>query len=175
MSAAAIDPFVLQQAEIRASRIVGTTGYTPDDWEDLRQELLLDYVRRQPRFDPARGHQRGFAFGIVRHHAAKLARARNRARTVSELPDVHPAPCACATPSLETELHLRIDVEKVLSRLPEHLRTLAVQLTEMSPREVCLESGRSRSCIYRWIAELRRAFLAAGITPACLAMRGGLR
>jgi RNA polymerase sigma-70 factor (ECF subfamily) len=55
MSAAAIDPFVLRQAEIRASRIVGATGYMPDDWEDLRQELLLDYVRRQPRFDPARG------------------------------------------------------------------------------------------------------------------------
>ena len=49
MSAAAIDPFVLRQAEIRASRIVGANGYTPDDWEDLRQELLLDYVRRQLR------------------------------------------------------------------------------------------------------------------------------
>lgn len=175
MSTAAIDPFVLQQAEIRASRIVGATGYTPDDWEDLRQELLLDYVRRQPRFNPARGHHRGFAFGVVRHHAAKLAAARNRARSASELPYAPPDPCCCATSPLEAELHLRIDVQTVLSRLPEHLRSLALQLTEMSPGEVCRESGRSRSCIYRWIAELRRAFLAAGITPACLAMRGGLR
>ncbi|MCZ2075996.1 MAG: hypothetical protein LC130_13485 [Bryobacterales bacterium] len=175
MSAAAIDPFVLQQAEIRASRIVGATGYTPDDWEDLRQELLLDYVRRQPRFDPARGHQRGFAFGVLRHHAAKLATAGNRTRTASELLDALPDPFCCATAPLEAELHLRIDVQTVLSRLPEHLRSLALQLTEMSPGEVCRESGRSRSCIYRWIAELRRAFLAAGITPACLAMRGGLR
>jgi RNA polymerase sigma-70 factor (ECF subfamily) len=175
MSATAIDPFVLQQAEIRASRIVGANGYTPDDWEDLRQELLLDYVRRQPRFDPERGHQRGFVFGVLRNHAAKLATAGNRTRAASELPDAPPDPCCFVTSPLEAELHLRIDVQTVLSRLPEHLRILAVQLTEMSPVEVCRESGRSRSCIYRWIADLRRAFIAAGITPACLAMRGGAR
>lgn len=175
MSGAAIDPFVLQQAEIRASRIVGATGYTRDDWEDLRQELLLDYVRRQPRFDPARGDQRGFVFGVLRNHAAKLARAGIRAEIGSELPDDSRELCACATTRVESDLHLRIDVQTVLSRLPEHLRTLALQLTEMSPREVCRESGRSRSRIYRWIAELRRAFVAAGITPASLAMRGGAR
>jgi RNA polymerase sigma-70 factor (ECF subfamily) len=175
MSAAAIDPFVLRQAEIRASRIVGATGYTPDDWEDLRQELLLDYVRRQPRFDPARGDQRGFVFGVLRNHAVKLATAGNRARAASELTDDPPDPCICATTHLEAELHLRIDVQTVLARLPEHLRILAVQLTEMSPGEVCRESGRSRSCIYRWIAELRRAFLSAGLTPAVLGGRGGAR
>ena len=175
MSAAAIDALVLRQAGIRASRIVGATGYTPDDWEDLRQELLLDYVRRQPRFDPARGDQRGFVFGVLRNHAAKLATAGNRARAASELTDAPPDPCFCATTRLEAELHLRIDVQTVLSRLPEHLRILAVQLTEMSPGEVCRESGRSRSCIYRWIAELRRAFLSAGLTPAVLGGRGGAR
>jgi RNA polymerase sigma-70 factor (ECF subfamily) len=175
MSAAAIDPFVLRQAEIRASRIVGATGYTPDDWEDLRQELLLDYVRRQPRFDPARGDQRGFVFGVLRNHAAKLATAGNRARAASELTADPPDSRICATTRLEAELHLRIDVQTVLARLPEHLRILAVQLTEMSPGEMCRESGRSRSCIYRWIAELRRAFMAAGLTPAVLAGRGGGR
>ncbi len=175
MSAATIDPFVLRQAEIRASRLVGSYGFTRDDWEDLRQELLLDYMKRQPRFDPARGDQRGFVFGVLRNHAAKLAKAGNRARAVSELTDDLPDPCACATTRLEAELHLRIDVQTVLSRLPEHLRILAVQLTEMSPGEVCQESGRSRSCIYRWIAELRRAFLSAGLTSAALDGRGGAR
>ncbi|MFN3324997.1 MAG: RNA polymerase sigma factor [Bryobacteraceae bacterium] len=175
MSAAAIDPFVLQQAEIRASRMVGSYGFTREDWEDLRQELLLDYMKRQPRFDPARGDQRGFVFGVLRNHAAKLATAGNRARAASKLPDAPPDPCACVTARLEAELHLRIDVQAVLSRLPEHLRILAIQLTEMSAAEVCRESGRSRSCIYRWIAELRRAFRSAGLTPAVLGGRGGAR
>jgi RNA polymerase sigma-70 factor (ECF subfamily) len=175
MSAAAIDALVLRQAGIRASRIVGTTGYTRDDWEDLRQELLLDFVRRQPRFDPARGDQRGFVFGVLRNHAAKLARAGFRAEIASELPDEACELCGSATTDVEAKLHLRIDVQTVLSRLPEHLRILAIQLTEMSPGEVCRESGRSRSCIYRWIAELRCAFMAAGLTPAVLASRGGAR
>lgn len=175
MSAAAIDPFVLRQAEIRASQLVACSGFTRDDWEDLRQELLLDYMKRQPRFDPARGDQRGFVFGVLRNHAAKLATAGNRARAASELPDAPPDPCACVTTRLEAELHLRIDVQTILSRLPEHLRILAIQLTEMSPGEVCRELGRSRSCIYRWIAELRRAFLSAGLTPAVLGGRGGAR
>jgi hypothetical protein len=48
VSAAAIDLFVIQQAEIRASRMVGNYGFTRDDWEDLRQELLLDYMKRRP-------------------------------------------------------------------------------------------------------------------------------
>ncbi|MBZ5618928.1 MAG: ATP-binding protein [Acidobacteriia bacterium] len=70
---AAIDPFVIRQAEIRASRMIGNYGFTRDDWEDLRQELLLDYVERRPRFSPERGDHRGFAFGVLRNRAAKLA------------------------------------------------------------------------------------------------------
>jgi len=69
----AIDPFVMRQAEVRASRLVGNYGFTPDDWDDLRQELLLDYLRRHPRFDPERGNHDGFACGVLRHQAAKLA------------------------------------------------------------------------------------------------------
>jgi len=41
--------------------------------------------------------------------------------------------------------------------------------------EICRETGKSRSRIYQWIAEIRRAFIDAGITPASLASRGGAR
>ena len=43
-----LDPFVIQQAEICASRMVGNYGFSPDDWEDLRQELVLDYPNHRP-------------------------------------------------------------------------------------------------------------------------------
>lgn len=42
----AADPFVIQQAEIRASRLIGSYGFSRDDWDDLRQDLLLDYLER---------------------------------------------------------------------------------------------------------------------------------
>ena len=54
-----LDPFVIQQAEICASRMVGNYGFSPDDWEDLRQELLLDYLERLPCFDSNRGEPLG--------------------------------------------------------------------------------------------------------------------
>lgn len=83
MSAAAIDLFVIQQAEIRASRMVGNYGFTRDDWEDLRQELLLDYMKRRPRFNPGRGAHRGFVHGVLRNQAAKLAAGRAAGSTTA--------------------------------------------------------------------------------------------
>ena len=161
----ALDPSVIRLAEILASRIVGANStYTRDDWEDLRQELLVDYVRRQARYDPARGHQRGFVSAVLRNHMAKLAAASNRARIDSALPHSIPDQSTYATSLIESELQLHIDVQKVLAQLPDHLRTLAIQLAHgMSPMEVCRESGISRSCIYRWIHRIRCAFDAAGI------------
>ena len=68
----AVDSFVIQQAEIRASRLIGSHGFTRDHWDDLRQDLLLDYLERLPQFDGGRGDLRGFMFGVVRHRAAQL-------------------------------------------------------------------------------------------------------
>ncbi len=169
MSAAAIDPFVLRQAEIRASRIVGANGYTPDDWEDLRQELLLDYVRRQPRFDPARGDQRGFVFGVLRNHAAKLAAGKRRSGSFSE-PGGDAESRSLIAPN--GDIDLRLDVQAVVSRLPVHLRILARQLSEMDPADVRRRTGKSRSRFYQWIADIRSAFVEAGLAPAG---RGGSR
>lgn len=82
---AAIDHFVIQQAEIRASRMVSSNGFRRDEWEDLRQDLLLDYLERLPQFDPDRGDLRGFMFGVVRHRAAQLAAPhRRRAQLVAD-------------------------------------------------------------------------------------------
>ena len=74
----AVDPFVIQQAEIRASRLIGSHGFSRDDWDDLRQDLLLDYLERLPQFDGGRGDLRGFMFGVVRHRAAQLVARQHR-------------------------------------------------------------------------------------------------
>lgn len=168
-AAAAIDPFVIQQAEIRASRMVGNYGFTRDDWEDLRQELLLDYVRRRPRFIPERGDHRGFAYGVLRNQAAKLVAGKRRGDPLSQ-----PSPDADwnSLTSSDGDIDLRLDVQAVVSRLPIHLRIVARQLSEMDPADARRQNGRSRSRLYQWIAEIRTAFVEAGLTPAG---RGGSR
>jgi len=170
-----LDPFAMEQAGIRASRMVGRYGYTRDDWEDLRQDLLLDCLERLPQFDSGRGNMRGFIFGVVRNEAAKLAVRGRRASAHREFEPEAGKIEAAAVSRPDAELDVRLDVQAVLERLPRHLQILARQLTEMSVPEICRETGKSRSRIYQWIAEIRRAFIDAGITPASLASRGGAR
>jgi len=170
-----LDPFAMEQAGIRASRMVGRYGYTRDDWEDLRQDLLLDCLERLPQFDSERGDMRGFIFGVVRNEAAKLA-VRGRRASAHREPETEAGKLEAAAVSRpDTALDVRLDVQAVIERLPLHLQTLARQLTEMSVREICRETGKSRSRIYQWIADIRRAFIDAGITPATLVSRGGGR
>ncbi len=163
-----VDPFVVRQAEIRASRMVGNYGFTRDDWSDLRQELLLEYVRRSPRFNSERGDHRGFTCGILQNRAAKLAARRSRTESFEQ-----PGPeadwsrlASCDS----TNLDLRLDIQKIVSRLPIHLRILARQLCEMDPADVRRQAGRSRSRVHQWIGEIRAAFVHAGLAP-----RGGAR
>lgn len=155
--AAPIDPFVIQQAEIRASQLVACSNFPADDWEDLRQDLLLDYLERLPNFNSDRGEPRGFMFGVVRNRAAQLAKRR-------------PAVCSVELtlipqPRTVEKHDLRMDVRAILSRLPEHLRAVAELLQERTPREVAAATGKSRSRVYQMMAEIRQAFEEAGFSP----------
>jgi RNA polymerase sigma-70 factor (ECF subfamily) len=168
-----VDPFVIQQAEIGASRLVRRTGFTRQDWDDLRQDLILDYLERLPRFDRTRGDLRGFMFGVVRHRAAQIAaQQRRRARLDSSSGD------AIGTPPRRSQLlnyDLRLDVVTAMSRLPEHLRAVAQLLMERTPGEVALITGKSRSRIYQLIKEIRQSFLDSGVTPEMLREREGVQ
>jgi RNA polymerase sigma-70 factor (ECF subfamily) len=167
----AVDPFVIQQAEIRASRLVGSYGFNRDDWDDLRQDLLLDYLERLPQFDGGRGDLRGFMFGVVRHRAAQLV-ARQR-RQVPFVPDGSTENGRSRHRHTAVNYDLRLDIEQAMSRLPEHLRVLAQMLSERTPREVSRATGKSRSRVYQLIGEIRAAFIDAGVTPDVLRNSGG--
>lgn len=43
---ATFDPYILRQASCRASLLVASAGFSRDDWEDLRQEMVLDCLER---------------------------------------------------------------------------------------------------------------------------------
>ena len=167
----AVDPFVIQQAEIRASRLIGSHGFTRDDWDDLRQDLLLDYLERLPQFDRDRGDLRGFMFGVVRHRAAQLV-TRQR-RRVQSAPDGSTESDGSRHRHAVVNYDLRLDVEAAVSRLPEHLRTIAQMLSDRTPREVSRATGKSRSRVYQMIGEIRAAFVDAGVTPEVLRQSGG--
>jgi RNA polymerase sigma-70 factor, ECF subfamily len=159
-----IDPFVIRQAEIRASRMVGNYGFTRDDWGDLRQEMLLEYLKRRPRFDVERGDHQGFTRGILQNRATKLAARRSRIGCFE--PSWPEADWNRVASCEGASLDLRLDVQAVVARLPVRLRILARQLSEMDLADIQQQAGRSRSRVHQWIGELRAAFIDAGLAPA---------
>lgn len=164
-----LDSFAIRQAGIRASKLVKTLGLPLEEWDDLRQELLLDYLRRRDRYQSGRGEHRGFIYGVVRNRASRLAIQGKRRSLISEPLDdqlltqqvEESLPAVLSAQSLETQL----DVQKLLSTLPEHLREVAVLLSEMSVPDVQRHTGKSRARIYQFIDEIRQAFREAGLAP----------
>jgi RNA polymerase sigma-70 factor (ECF subfamily) len=180
-----VDPYVLRQASMCASHLVRRGRFTVDDWDDLRQEMFLDLLQRLPRFRPERGDWHGFVRGIMRHRSAALASEQQKHSVLfsgeagdggrgdddNELDPLTDAPCQGSS----AERELRLDVQRVLLRLPEHLRAVALLLRDMSVAEICEHTGKSRSGINHSIRQIRAAFEEAGLTPERLAKRGDTR
>jgi RNA polymerase sigma-70 factor (ECF subfamily) len=167
---------LLRREGCQASLLVATAGFKPDDWEDLRQELTLDCLRRSPKFDPSRGDWQGFVRGIVRNHACVLATRRYRTaqREVlaadlvggeEQVGDDSDILDGVRRHEMEAALQMSIDVERVLGGLPTTLQTLARLLAEMPVLEVCARTGRSRSRVYQMTRQLREVFVQAGFRP----------
>jgi RNA polymerase sigma-70 factor, ECF subfamily len=170
-----IDPYILQQASCRASLLVATAGFTWADWEDLRQDILVDCLRRMRNFDPARGDWHGFVRGVTRNQATVLViRARRRVPEVLDRDLIHQQDASdvewldtldkrSGRKGVVDALHLSIDVRRVLESLPVQLQSLAGLLGQMPVQDVCRHTGRSRSRVYQMTRQIREAFIAAGM------------
>lgn len=172
-----VDPYILKQASCRASLLVSTAGFKLDEWEDLKQEMVLDLLHRAPKFDPARGDWQGFVRGIARNHAAVLVmRERRRAPEVLSEDLINREDASDAnsldlldqrpTSGVVDRLHLSLDVRRVVESLPTQLQSLAVLLGQMPVRDLCRHIGRSRSRVFQMTRQIREAFLKAGYSPS---------
>ena len=61
------------EAGIAAARLRRRLRLPACDQDDLRQELLLDLIRRLPAYDPARGSLGAFANVVLRNQATRIA------------------------------------------------------------------------------------------------------
>lgn len=166
----------IRQASIQASLLVATGGFPSQDWDDLKQEMTLDLLRRAEKFDASRGDWQGFVRGVVRNHATVLVTRRHRsvqrevlaedlshneAGTVDVTADV----LAGHKYEIEAGLQMCIDVQRVLTGLSPQLQNLAVLLSELPMLESGAKTGKSRSRVYQMTRQLRDAFVRAGFRP----------
>jgi len=177
----ALDPYILQQASCRASLLVARSGFSCDDWEDLRQEMVLDCLERMPWFNADRGDRRAFVRGVIRHQSAALMWRESRRIRCEALPEIaedDDVPAAVAEPASDDpsdQLVLSADVQRVIASLPVKLRTLAAELAEMTVPEVAAKRGTSTQWIYEKRKKLRKKFIEAGVMPAPMRRRDGVR
>ena len=181
----AFDPYIVEQASCRASLLIARNRFPADDWEDLRQEMVLDCLERLPWFNSDRGGWQAFVRGVIRHESTTLVWRELRRIHCEPLPEITDSddfdnavppvvaePCS-ADPS--GQLAVSADVQRVVALLPKHLRILAGELAEMSVPEIAEKRGTSTQWIYEKRKKLRKAFIKAGVTPESMRRRGDMR
>jgi RNA polymerase sigma-70 factor (ECF subfamily) len=188
-----LDEYAVRLIKHKARQLVGRAGFVEADRHDLEQELVIDLLRRLPRFDPAIAKRETFITRIVQHHIATIIESqkagirdyRQHAGSIDERREEDDGSSADSPPVLnqdeylretltsarrDEDLHaLRLDIEKVLSELlPSDssidLRALCARLQTSSVTDVSRETGVPRGTVYEAIQKLRTRFERAGLS-----------
>ena len=141
--------------------------------EDLRQDLLLDFLQRFDSFDPARGSLGAFAKTVMHHQASRLADRhfqQLRAQGGPMLPLTEATELACPQAVAAVTLSLaraddRLGLQSALRRLPPEDRRLCHALSRHPVTALPPAGFGSRSSIYRRIRRLRPVLAISGFGP----------
>jgi RNA polymerase sigma-70 factor (ECF subfamily) len=182
-----IDEYAGRIIKHKARQLVGRAGFTESDREDLEQEMMLDLLRRLPKYNPDRAQRNTFIARIVEHKVATIIEARKAGMRDYRL-------CTCSLndrledeeggsierlETIDQEEYLRrtgklsrpaaelqdlsIDLGRVIASLPPELRTLCERLQTESVTEISRDTGIPRGTIYESIKKLRAIFEDAGL------------
>lgn len=182
-----IDDYAVQLIKYKARQLVGRVGFTESDREDLEQEMVLDLLRRLPKFDPKRAGRNTFIARIVEHKVATIIEAQKagmrdyrlcscslndrledeEGRSIERMETIDQEDYLRRTGKLShpmSELrNLSIDLRSAVQTLPPELRELCKRLQTESVTEISRDTGIPRGTIYESIKKLRAVFEDAGL------------
>lgn len=166
-----------------ARRLVRELQAPAHVFEDCRQELLVDLLRRLPHFDRRRGSLGAFAGNLVRHRAARLKASVGRERRVigGSLNDPLPGSENVTRGDLTqeedgygalfgqtvdriAEVDRRLSVLQGLATLGASDQHLCASLVTADVSELVARGIGTRTSLYRRIAEIRLALTSVGVT-----------
>lgn len=163
----------------RAGQLVGRYGFTRDDREDLEQDLRLDLLRRQAKFDSGRASLNTFVARVVDHAVATIIERQVAAcrdgrltRVFSDcVPECDEGEATSfedrfdaaaylrltgrADPDSAESIDLHLDFERALSSMPANLQELCQRLVTSSISEISNETGIPRATLYGRVKEIR--------------------
>ncbi len=183
------DDFALDMVNIKAAELVGKAGFTADDFEDIRQDMLLDLLERLAKYDPSKSDFKLFVTCVIDRKGQNLIRYRE-----SEMRDYRREDCSLNEEVMvadseepvqrlatidqddqdirtgkygrpaEERTQLRLDIEAVLASLPRELRKAAELLQTQTITQVARELAVPRTTLYdKHLPLLREAFTAKGL------------
>jgi DNA-directed RNA polymerase specialized sigma24 family protein len=172
---------LLGRCETAAAQFVRRMGLPTHERDDVRQDLLLDVLKRIKAFDPGRGSLGAFIGTIIAHRTARLAKQVYRQRALHAEPPNSPTlhfvseHCGLDEAECDAEIvsderieltHLRLDLKRSLQSLSSAELALCRQLIECAPAEIHRSSSLSRASIYRRINDIRMRLLMTGFAAA---------
>ena len=182
-----IDDYAVQLIKYKARQLVGRVGFTESDREDLEQEMVLDLLRRLPKFDPKRAGRNTFIARIVEHKVATIIEAQKagmrdyrlcscslndrledeEGRSIERMETIDQEDYLRRTGKLSRPMselrNLSIDLRSAVQTLPPELRELCKRLQTESVTEISRDTGILRCTIYESIKKLRAIFEDAGL------------
>jgi len=171
----------------KARQLVGKSGFTRWDIDDICQELTLRLFRAMLSFDPNQGHWAVFVTTVVERSAASLLRdkraekrdhRRVRSLNVVIADDEHEGPVELGDTVGRRELDARLgqasrdehdlaqlalDIAGAIAGLSPEMRELAERLKTDSVSQIARDLGVPRTTLNDRVRELRRQFEDAGL------------
>ncbi len=182
-----LDEYAVKLIRHKARQLVGKAGFVEADRADLEQEMMIDLLRRLPRFDPSRAKRETFMSRIVTHRVATIIESRKAGirdyrlcmQSIDDPGPEEDGRAADSPPLLDQDAYLRetrgdaltqeelqdlrMDVASALADLPPDLRRLCLRLATASVTEVSKETGIPRGTVYDALKKARARFERAGL------------
>lgn len=153
--------------------------------EDVQQDLIMDVLRRLPKFDSSRAGIKTFVCRLIDFKIASLLKSKDaacrgngciesslddwthdengawaqRGETIDE--SRGRAHLGAAPRSDQEQRSLEIDIAVVVATLSPEQRELCERLKTQTPTEISRDTGMSRSAIYQRVVAIRAIFVAA--------------
>jgi len=182
-----ISDYATQLIKRKTRQLVGRYGFTKLDFEDLKQEMMLDLLQRQPKYNPDRAQINTFVARIIENKVASIIAARKADKRDYRL-------CCCSlneqfedkdgrsieraetaymteylrrtgksTRSHEELTNQAIDLQRTQSELPPNLRDLCDCLGDEDITAIARKLNRHRSTVHEHIKRIRILFKNRGL------------
>lgn len=168
-----IDLYVLERIQYRVRKFALRFDLTDEQKEDVAHDMIVEVLSAIKRHDPSQSNRKTFINRVldmfIRNAVrTELNRQRRQCDNPSSLDEIAEGFTPVVNDPRKGQLSdaeqpdMQMDLETILSRMPQHLRDICVLLKEYSVPEVARKLGKHRSTVYHHLDEIEKYFHRAG-------------